>query len=168
MKCRDAAPLLSAERDDALTTSQRAELGRHLAGCAACRQMQVELTAALAAYQADAARVTVPDADEEWRLLRPQLRAPQLAARRRVAPITWFGVPLAAAAAIAFAIYFGQPAPTKLDALAVSGEAVARADFVEVTDPNATPIVYTDKESGWLVVWAAEGETNGNASAVSG
>jgi hypothetical protein len=33
---------------------------------------------------------------------------------------------------------------------------MAHADFVEVTDPNATPIVYSDKESGVLVVWAAD------------
>jgi anti-sigma factor RsiW len=167
MKCHDAAPLLSAARDGALSTPQRAELERHVAGCAACRQLQDELAAATGAFRADAARVTVPDADEEWRLVRARLRAPTQKSRRGLAPITWIGVPLAAAAAIAVAFFIGRPAPLGDSMLAGGTTELAHADFVEVTDPNATPIVYADKESGWLVVWAAEGDGGTNTSAVS-
>jgi len=33
---------------------------------------------------------------------------------------------------------------------------IAGADFVEAGDPNASTVVYVDKESGWLVVWATD------------
>lgn len=167
MKCHDAAPLLSADRDGALTSSQRAELARHLADCAACRQAQAELAAAMSAFQADAARVTVPDADEQWRLLRAQIESQTSVPRRRLAPAAWFTLPLAAAAAIAVALFLGRPAPADNVPLALGSGEFARADFVEVTDPGATPLVYTDRESGWLVVWAVEGATEATP-AISG
>ena len=34
--------------------------------------------------------------------------------------------------------------------------AKAGADFVEAGDPNASTMVYVDKDSGWLVVWATD------------
>lgn len=165
MICRDIAPLLSAERDGALTNDQRAELARHLESCPECRALQSALAQAMEAFHADAARVAVPDADEEWRLLQARLATPERQSRRRLAPITWLGVPLAAAAAIAFAFYLGRPAPLAENVeLVPPGVELAHADFVEVTDPNATPIVYADKESGWLVVWAAEGAVTGESA----
>ena len=33
---------------------------------------------------------------------------------------------------------------------------IAGADYVEAGDPNASTMVYVDKESGWLVVWATD------------
>ena len=165
MNCHDIAPLLSAERDGALTTAQRAELGRHLEACADCRALHSALAQAMDALHAEVARVKVPDADEEWRLLQARLAAPEQQRRRRPAPITWIGVPLAAAAAVAFAFFLGRPAPlAENPEFAPTGAELAHADFVEVTDPNATPIVYTDKESGWLVVWAAEGAVAGESA----
>ncbi len=147
MNCRDIAPLLSAERDGALPSVQRAELVRHVEACAECRALQAAFTHAMEALHAD----------EEWRLLQARLAQPERERRRRLAPITWIGLPLAAAAAVAFAFYLGRPEPLgESRALTPTGVELAHADFVEVTDPNATPIVYTDKESGWLVVWAAD------------
>ncbi|MDP2138776.1 MAG: zf-HC2 domain-containing protein, partial [Candidatus Didemnitutus sp.] len=72
MNCRATAPLLSAERDGALTPSQRSELARHLADCAGCRQLQAELAQAMTAFQTEAAHVSTPDPEEEWRLLQAQ------------------------------------------------------------------------------------------------
>ncbi|MEN9403282.1 MAG: hypothetical protein RL091_1985, partial [Verrucomicrobiota bacterium] len=37
--------------------------------------------------------------------------------------------------------------------------AVARAEYVEAGDVNASTMVYVDKESGWLVVWATNVDT---------
>ncbi len=153
MNCRQAIPLLSAARDGTLPPGQRAGLERHVAECAACRQFQSELAAAMDELQADAARITVPDAAEEWRLLRARLDAPAQRSRR-LAPVAWFTLPLAAAAAVALGLFVGRPAAPELD-----GGEMAHADFVEVTDPNATPIVYSDNESGVLVVWAADSST---------
>jgi predicted anti-sigma-YlaC factor YlaD len=157
MNCRDIESLLLAERDGVLTSEQHAALAKHVAACPACRQMRSSLAEALTAFQADAASVEVPDADEEWRVLRAELRGqPARPAKKRpLAPIIWFSAPLAAAAAIAL-VYIGfqskpveSPAPTAQ---------VAQADFVEAGNANASTMVYVDKESGWLVVWAAEGD----------
>ena len=35
-------------------------------------------------------------------------------------------------------------------------------DFVEAGDTSASTMVYVDKDSGWLVVWATDGEVKGN------
>lgn len=102
------------------------------------------------------ARVTVPDADEEWRLLQARLDAPRR--RRSLAPVTWIGVPLAAAAAIALAFFVTRPAP-----LALAGREVASVDYVDVAGRDATPVVYMDKDSGMLVVWAVDNANEGKA-----
>ncbi len=96
----------------------------------------------------DAARVTVPDVDAEWRLLHARLNAPR---RRTLAPVTWIGLPLAAAAAVALAFFVTRPAPST-----VAGAAVASVDYVDVAGRDATPVVYVDNDSGMLVVWAVD------------
>jgi hypothetical protein len=35
------------------------------------------------------------------------------------------------------------------------------ADYVEAGNPAASTMVYVDKESGWLVVWAADAGNSG-------
>ncbi len=146
--------LLSAARDGRLRPDERAGLDRVLAASPEARAWQAEFDAGLAAYAAEAARVPVPDADEEWRLLEARLRAP---ARRRRAPVVWFALPLAAAAAVAVAFLGLRPMPTGVTP-AESDGLYAHADFVEVADASATPVVFVDKESGWLVVWAEAAE----------
>lgn len=155
MNCHEAESLLLAERDGALSPAQRAGLAGHVAGCAACRQLQGELASALAAWQADVTQVAIPDAAAAWAALRPRLARRPAAPRRKVAPIIWLAAPLAAAAAIAlvFLTTTHSVAPT-------SGPAIARAEFVEPGNANASTMVYVDKDSGWLVVWAADATTN--------
>ena len=156
MNCRDIEPLLLAERDGVLTPSQHAEIEKHVAACPACRQLRARLTETLAAFQADAANVQVPDADEEWRRLRAELRGESFrpARKRPLAPIIWFSAPLAAAAACALAYFGFQPKLT--ESAAPTGGEVAQADSVEAGNTGAETMVYVDKESGWLVVLAAE------------
>lgn len=159
MNCRTAENLLLAESDGMLSPAQRAALGEHLTACAACRTLQADLAAATEALRADAAGLTVPDADEEWRLLQLEIRAQE---RQRASTrgggasvLKWFGAPLAAAAALAMAFYAGRTTALRpADDWLVPAE--ARAEFVEVADTSATPIVFRDEESGWLVVWAEE------------
>jgi hypothetical protein len=62
---------------------------------------------------------------------------------------------LAAAAALAFVVY--QPAVTSRSDLGPA----ASAEFVETGSPTASTMVYLDKESGWLVVWAADNGKTG-------
>ncbi|MBI2518335.1 MAG: zf-HC2 domain-containing protein [Opitutae bacterium] len=158
MNCRETEALLLAERDGVLTTTQHAELARHVAACPACRQLRADLAEAAAALRADVSGVRVPDAGQEWRVLQGKLPATagSSAKRRRLAPVIWFGAPLAAAAALAFA-YFGlRTEPRHAEFVAPLAD-TARADFVEVADAKASTMVYVDKDSGWLVVWAVDG-----------
>ena len=155
MNCRDAEHLILSERDGALSADQLARIETHAAACPACRQQRMRLTEALNAFQTDAAQVTLPDVAAEWRTLRAQLagRQGKPARKRPLAPVIWFGAPLAAVAAMAL-VYLGlqpkvaEPAPAAAD--------IAQAEFVEPGDANASTMVYVDKESGWLVVWAAD------------
>lgn len=158
MTCRAAESLLFAERDGALSESQRAGLVRHMVACAACRQLHADLSAAAENWRANTAQVAVPDAEAEWRRLRGRIGGAEVRTSppRRVAPVVWLVTPLAAAAAIALAFLLQSgPAPRAED--------TARAEFVEAGAADATTMVYTDRESGWLVVWAvdASGKTRG-------
>jgi hypothetical protein len=157
MNCRDIEPLLLAERDGVLTASQHASLGQHVAACPACRQMRVDLSAAMSALRTDAANVTVPDVDTEWHALQARLNdtvTVRPEKKRPLAPVIRFGAPLAAAAAIAFA-FFTLQTPNPKSEIPLE---VASADYVEAGNADASTVVYVDKESGWLVVWATDEE----------
>lgn len=110
-------------------------------------------------FQNDAAQVIVPDANEVWRELQSRLAQPDTKPlkKRPLAPVIWFGTSLAAAAAALTLAYLGtftsgsHPAP-----LTTPTGQVAQADYVEAGNQNATTMVFSDQESGWLVVWATE------------
>ena len=154
MNCHDAETLLLAGRDRAPDATQRAALAAHVAGCAHCRQLQAGLDRTAAALVHEAAAVRVPDADAEWLRLRRRLRSQPTGPA--FAPVLRFAAPLAAAAAIAVALLVVKP---DHPAAAPATDAAARADYVEVADTDSTPMVYLDKESGWLVVWAVDADT---------
>jgi anti-sigma factor RsiW len=166
MNCRDIEPLLLAERDGVLTSKQHAELAAHVAGCPACRRARLDYGDAVTFLKTDAANVAVPNVDEEWRAIRAQLHGAvaKPAKKRPLAPVIWFSAPLAAAAALAFAFFVTRSPVTQAPSLTpqVSSAEVARADFVEAGDANASTMVYVDKDSGWLVVWATDGEVKGS------
>jgi predicted anti-sigma-YlaC factor YlaD len=161
MNCRDIEPLLLSERDGVLTSEQHAALEQHVASCPACRQLRARLAETLNAYQADAAQVTVPDVDEEWRAVRARWHEAKSAKKRPLAPVIWFGSSLAAAAALIFALVGNRPKPAAPEVFSPDNEVVAEAEFVEAGDITASTMVYVDKESGWLVVWTTNGDANG-------
>ena len=157
MNCRDIESLILTERDGVLTTSQHAELDRHAAECPACRQLRARLAEAMEHLKSDAATVAVPDVDKEWRTLRAQLHSDSTspAKKRPFAPVIWFGTALAAAVALVFLSKDPAPPPAAVIQVAEA----ARADYVEAGDANASTMVYVDKDSGWLVVWATDADT---------
>lgn len=157
MNCSSVRPLLSAAQDGAVAEPQRAAVEQHVAGCAACQRFAADLRAVSEAYRTDSARLVVPDAEEEWRLLEARLSAPARAPRRRLAPVvTWIGLPLAAAAAVAFLFFVQRPSSVGPAVAQVAATEFARADFVDVAERDATPVVFLDKESGVLVVWSVD------------
>ena len=155
MNCRDLEPLLLAERDGVLTDGQHASLERHVAACPACAQLRARLGEAIDTFRADAASVAVPAADAEWRALRARLHGESAKPTRQrpLAPVIWFGSSLAAAAALAFVFVSSPPRPVTP---VVAAPEIAQAEFVEAGDANASTMVYVDKDSGWLVVWATD------------
>jgi anti-sigma factor RsiW len=159
MNCPDAESLLQAERDGVLAPGQRAALDRHLADCAACRELQAGLKLAGEAVRAEAFAVAVPDADAEWRKVRASLHGAEVPAqpKRRLAPVIWLAAPLAAAAAIALAFFPQSPRQTEPH----GAVALASVDFVETGRADTSTMVYQDKESGWVVVWASNAKANG-------
>jgi Putative zinc-finger len=158
MNCREIEPLLFREHDGVLSAAEAASLGHHVANCAACRELRTHLTHALDSYRADVAKVPVPDVATEWLTLRAKLStvAANPTRKRRFAPVIWFALPLAAAAALAFAFVRLSPHTTDNP---VPAPEVASADYVETGNTNAATMVYVDKDSGWLVVWASDGDT---------
>lgn len=149
MNCRAAQRLLSAERDGALPPGERVALTEHVAGCAECRQFQALLEASQGELSAAAARVVVPDEERAWQDIRRELRADRPAAMRPWWSLGRWALPLGAAAALAAVAVVG-PSWTDDD----GPQAVARAEFVEVSG-DASSVVYVDDKSGWLVVWAS-------------
>jgi len=169
MNCRDTESLILAERDGTLTKAELASLSVHVASCPACAEFRNNLSTAISDYKAVAARIKVPNVDDAWRDLRVRLHEEKVKSPRKrpVAPVIWFAVPLAVAAAVALAFFVNRPAgPTPSPSAEVAftpppydPSTIAGADFVEAGDPNASTLVYVDKDSGWLVVWATDVDT---------
>ena len=165
MNCRSAQPLLSAERDGALASHERAALETHLADCADCRRARANVAAAVERWRANVAAAKAPDSTLAWQAVRRELRA---TTGRRESSAPWFArwmLPLGGAAALAAAVAIalvpqwrggvggvgGVGASSPMTAAAAG----ARAEFVEVPN-NASSMVYVDDQSGWLVVWAVD------------
>lgn len=157
MNCGNIESLLLAERDGVLTADQQASLEQHVGACPGCRRFRAGLAEAMHLFRADAASIAVPDVDDEWHALQSQLpgRKARPAKKRPLAPVIWIGAPLAAAAALTLA-YLGWP--QKPVEQFSSDPNIAEAEYVEAGDANASTMVYVDKESGWLVVWAADND----------
>lgn len=156
MNCREIEPLLLAERDGVLPPDRHAALAEHLAGCPACRHARAAYGEAVTFLKTDAANVAVPDATTEWREVRGKLDSRGTSRdKRRLAPVIWFVAPLAAAAAIAVAVFTHRTAgPIRPNSVAVTP--------VEAPAPSVPTIAYVDKDSGWLVVWCADADTKTN------
>lgn len=106
--------------------------------------------AVINSWQEETAQVSVPDATAAWASIRARRHRPAESVRRRTPPLFWLALPLAAAAALAVIFQpSSAPAPD-----------LARAEFVEAGNADASTMVYVDKESGWLVVWASESPRN--------
>lgn len=173
MNCRSAQNQILTDRDTSPGAAVAAELAEHLAGCAGCRTMQLQLTAVTAAWRESDANVPSPDPRQEWHAVRRRLRsgaAPGTARRRRT--VRGWGFALACgAAALAVTLWVGrasfteqvvEPGNAALVATAAPMEDweahfaySPRAEFVETDNEDASPFIYLDEESGWLVVWAS-------------
>jgi hypothetical protein len=175
VNCRHAQDELLAARDAPSGAASSSALNEHLSGCADCQALQQQLAAATSAWQETEAQVTIPDAQLEWHAVRRRLRqsesaGPATAWWRRTLRYT---APLTAAAAVAFVIWTGRqdPATAPLVTPETTAEIAqtedpwaefadhfayaANVEYVETENDEASPFVYVDDESGWLIVWAS-------------
>ena len=177
MNCRHAQDELLAARDASHGAAGSSALTEHLQNCAECRAVQQQFAQATNAWRETEAKVTIPDAQQEWHAVRRRLR--QGETTTSPAPHWWrrtlqFSAPLAAAAVIALVVWSGResPAPPTLDPTSTSTEIAqiddpwaeefadhfayaANVEYVETENEDASPFVYVDDESGWLIVWAS-------------
>ena len=91
-----------------------------------------------------------------WGDISAQLNSPEQQSTKP-RKIIWLAAPLAAAAALLFAFLPQQNNDTTS---AIAGNTIVQVDYVEIEDPDSTAMVYVDKESGWLVVWADDPSVN--------
>lgn len=147
--------------DREMTAQQSSAIQAHVSTCAHCQQFAASLETLSGAIHADANAATVPSADAMWASVQSRINETSKPARksRKVAPIIWITAPLAAAAALVFAFLPIKPTASKQVAVAPSPQS-SQVNYVETPDPDATTMVYVDKESGWLVVWADDPSTN--------
>ena len=166
MKCQEAHSLIAAERDETVASREPAQLEAHLAGCDACRRIRLDLAAALESWRAGTAQVAAPSVEQEWLAVRRRLRGAtqpgdETARRTRHTTFAWFALPLAVAAAMAFALFFPRSAGDG-SAAAAHSPAIARADSIEVPGGRASTMVFVDDKSGWLIVWASDAVADGD------
>jgi len=150
MKCTECTRLILSDGGVPPSPGWQDEVAAHVAACPDCRRLQADLATMWATWRADTAQVAIPDEKAAWEELRPLLRQSAKRNPRRLAPLLWISAPLAAAAAFAFVLLNPAVPTVNESAMAV------HADYVEAGNPAASTLVYVDKESGWLVVWATE------------
>lgn len=155
MNCRTVQDQLAHAVDDVQTAPAQSAIAEHVKSCAQCRRFADNLLALRSLVKGEAESVPLPSSDDLWRDVRAHLNTPGRS--RHVAPLVWITAPLAAAAALAFAFIPTQQSETHS---VISDTAVVQANFVEIEDPDSTAMVYVDKESGWLVVWADDPSIN--------
>src|ERR1019366_4158557 len=157
MNCRSAQRLLSAERDDALATSERTDLEAHLVACGSCRQFRAKIGDAADAWRASKTQIRVPDAELTWQGIRREFGAGDSRTVRSAPNAFRWLLPLGAGVALAVVILMVAPQWRQGSAVTpqVREREVARVDFVEVPDGGSS-MVYVDDKSGWLVVWAVD------------
>jgi anti-sigma factor RsiW len=153
MNCHIAQDQLLRAADGSLAATQQTALNAHVKSCATCQHFAESLNSLPELLRQDAKSVSVPDADQMWNDVSAWLNAPeeQQSKSRKIAPIIWLAAPLAAAAALVFAFL---PQQSDNTAPVIAGANIVQVDYVEIEDPDSTAMVYVDKESGWLVVWA--------------
>jgi hypothetical protein len=153
MNCREVQDRLCSAPDAAPDSSAGAALEAHVAHCAACRRVRDDLTAALAAWRSDVAKIEVPDAGREWQAVRRRIRGGAATPRPGWGLGGWLGLPFAAAAAAAVVMFSPSPISSVIE-LPV-GE-IARAENIEAPGHDASTMVFVDDKSGWLIVWASD------------
>lgn len=161
MNCREVQSHLFAEGERTPEGPARADFESHLATCAGCRRIRDDLTVTFTTWRNDVTAGPVPDPDREWYAVRRRIRGGAAAGttsatQRTQKLLTWVGVPLGAAAAVAFALFLSPraTAPDAAPAVTAAPAQVARADSVDVVANNASTMVMVDEKSGWLFVWA--------------
>ena len=172
MTCGEAEKVLEAFVDGELPAAAMRETARHLARCASCEAMAVQLEVLQESVRkAVVDEVAQPDTRAAWNELAPRLEGPQirwkvldslgemLRVSRFPAPV-WIGGTVAAAVIVAL-LWVGGEEP-RSDLLSGTGgkgvqqvAAQSRIDLLNL-DAQGNVRVWNQPESGALVIWVDE------------
>lgn len=159
MNCHSAQDQLLRAADGGLSAQQKNALTAHIESCAECGHFAESLDTIPSLLHRESESVPVPNAHDLWSEISSQLNSPeeQTNKPRKIAPIIWITAPIAAAATLLLAFL-----PLRQnDIVPVTTENnIVQVNYVEIEDPDSTAMVYVDKESGWLVVWADDPSVN--------
>ena len=155
MNCHKTRHDIFAERDGLLGTAERGALAEHLEQCPACRTMRNDFTATIEAWRASPERVTLPDANLEWQKVRREIQhGTRSNGSSWRSPVTWFALPLAAAAALAVVLFVPSPfSPETGDRVSSVAATAGGSDGSAAAEPAST-VVFVDDKTGWVFVWA--------------
>lgn len=163
MNCRDALKWISMDMDGELPERRRARLAEHLAGCATCRAARESWAVAGERFRAREIP-GMPTAEAAWADVRRALR--QQGAREAPAPwgtrLAWAAATAAVIGVVSFMAVWRGREPVAPE---VAAKPATEVEWVETGLPGATPMVYEDAESGWVVIWIVEanGKEKGHA-----
>lgn len=168
MNCKKARMWISADLDGELSPREKALLEAHLAGCATCRRMR-EKWGQFGIRMRTAPAPAAPSSEAAWEDIRRTIRT--IPRERRIIDASWVfgpGLKWAVAALLVIALGAGifgvRPRGRSLQAEAPPA---AEVELVETGLPGASPMVYEDAESGWMVIWIVEGNHGGGGHAGS-
>jgi len=165
MNCEKAQKWISLEMDGELSPRRAAWLHAHLDACSSCQRSRDKWESI--GVQMRKRLVPVMQTPEaEWADVRRAIRNDQ--EEREEAEEAWvLSAPLrwATATLLIMILGYGLFGAFRKSPAGIARAGATQVEFVETGLPDSTPMVYTDAESGWTVIWVVEanGKEGGNA-----
>lgn len=157
MNCRRSQRWLSEELDGALKARRARALAEHLKTCPACRAFQ-ERCLLLRSLTREAVPAPKLSAEAMWAEVRRRIHAESATVAEDLRWKWNVWIPVAAAASLFAMVFCGAVALWRAWESWSGATPMRRAqvEWVETSLPGATPMVYQDEETGWVVIWVVE------------
>lgn len=162
MNCRRAQRWLSKQLDGALDARRARSLAEHVEACPTCRAFR-EQCLLLRTMAREAAPAPDLSAEAMWAEVRRRIYGESATVAEDFGWKWNVWIPVAAAA-ILFVTVFGGAVALWRAQKPLPGSALAscaQVEWVETGLSGATPMVYRDEETGWVVIWVVEANGSG-------
>lgn len=162
MNCWRAQRWLSEELDGALKSRRARALAEHLERCPACRAFR-ERCLLLRSMAREAVPAPNLSAEAMWAEVRRAIRAESIVAAKDLRWRWSAWIPIAAVTTLLALVFSGAVALWRARELWSEATAMNRTqvEWVETGLPGATPMVYHDEGTGWVVIWVVEANGSG-------